>query len=96
MSITTEMISDAVVDGDDGSTDLDSGAFVHQELGDRPGVRAGQLDQRLAGLHLDENVVDLDLIADGNPPGHDVGLDQSFTGIRQPESLQRHSSLPRQ
>jgi hypothetical protein len=50
-----------------------------------PAYGLGKLNQRLAGLDLDKNVVDLDLIADSNPPGHDVGLDQSLTGIRQPE-----------
>ena len=63
-----------------------------QQLGHRAGVRAGQLDQRLAGLHLDQDVVDLDLVADRNPPGDDVCLDQSLTRIGQPKCLQRHAS----
>jgi hypothetical protein len=86
---------DAVVDGDDRRADIDCVALVRQQLGNSTGVRTGKLDQRLAGLDLDQNVVDLDFVTDPNPPGDDVGFDQTLTRIRQPESLQRHSN-PRQ
>ena len=80
----------AVVDGDDRRADIDCVALVHQELGDSTGVRTGKLNQRLAGLDLDQNVVDLDFVTDANPPRDDVGFDQTLTRIGQPESLQRH------
>ena len=63
--------------------------------GHRAGERAGQLDQRLAGLDLDQDVVDLDLVADGDPPGDDLGLDQTLAGVGQPELLHRHATLLR-
>ena len=84
-----------VLDGDDRGTHIDRVALTHQELGHSAGVRTGQLNQRLAGLDLEKNVVDLDLITDRDPPGDDVGLNQPFARIQQPESLQRHSIPPK-
>src|SRR5512133_303294 len=80
----------AVVDGDDRRADIDCVALVHQQLGDSTGVRTGKFNQRLAGLDLDQNVIDLDFITDANSPCDDVGFDQTLTRIGQPESLQRH------
>ena len=87
-------VADTIVDGDDRPTDIDSVALVHQQLGDRAGVRTRQLDQRLTCLDLDENVVDLDLITYRNAPGDNVCLDQPLAWIRQPKRLQPHPSLP--
>ena len=76
--------------GDDRRADVDRVALADQQGGHRSRVGAGQLDQRLAGLHLDHDVVDLDLVADRHPPGDDVGLDQTLARIGQPKLLDRH------
>src|SRR3954463_8717526 len=58
-----------VIDGNDRLTHIDCVTLAHQELSHSAGVRAGQLNERLAGLDLDKNVVDLDLITDRDSPG---------------------------
>ena len=76
-----------------GEPDLDRVALGDQQLADRARVRGGQLDQRLAGLHLHHDVVDGHGVTDRHPPGDDVGLDQPLPRIGQPELPDRHRSL---
>ena len=72
----------AVVDGDDRRTDIDRVALANQQFSHSAGVRCRKLDQRFAGLDLDKDVVDLDLVTDRNPPRNNVCLDQSLARIR--------------
>ena len=75
----------AGVDHDDRGPDVDRGALLDQDLGDRAGPRDRQLDQGLGRLDLHDDVVDLDLVADLDLPGDDLGLDEALTGVREVE-----------
>ena len=61
--------------------------------GHHAGVRRGQLDQRLGGLDLDDDVVDLDGVALLDPPGHDLGLGQALADVG--EQVVSHALLLR-
>ena len=61
-----------------------------EKLADRARERRGQLDERLGRLDLDDDVVDLDLVAGADAPLHDLGLGQPFADIRQVEGLGAH------
>ena len=74
-----------VADRDDRRADRDHLALGHHQLEHGAGVRRRQLDQRLGGLDLDHDVVDLDDVADLDLPGHDLGLGQAFTDVGQLE-----------
>ena len=56
-----------------------------QQLDDGAGEGAGQLDHGLLGLHLDEDLVQRHLVADGDVPGHELGLGQPLAEIGQEE-----------
>ena len=84
---------DAVLDLDDGGADLHRDPLRHQQRRHGPGIGRGQFHQRLGGLDLDEHVVDVDLLPDGDPPGDDLGLGETLTGIREKELAFHHHSL---
>ena len=67
-------VAASVVDGDERGTDGDRLPRRGQQLDDGAGEGAGQLDHGLLGLHLDEDLVQRHLVADGDVPGHDLGL----------------------
>ena len=58
-------------------------ALGHQQRGHGAGVRRRQLDQRLGGLDLDDDVVDRDHVADLDLPGHDLGLGEALADVGQ-------------
>ena len=84
---------DAVLDLDDGGADLHRDPLRHQQRRHGPGIGRGQFHQRLGGLDLDEHVVDLDFLPDGDPPGDDLGFGETLTGIRKKELAFHHHSL---
>ncbi len=56
-----------------------------QQLDDRAGVGARQFDDGLLGLHLDEDLVQGHLVADGHVPCHELGVGEPFTEVGQYE-----------
>src|SRR5205823_3493294 len=64
-------------------------AVLEVDLADRPGARRRQLDGRLVGHHLDERLVELDLVAHLDLPRDDLALDDTLTDIRHVE-IERH------
>ena len=60
-------------------------ALLHQDLEHRPGARRGDLDRRLVGLHLDERLILVHLVALGDEPAGDLGLGEAFSQVRQLE-----------
>ena len=85
----------ADVDGDDRGTDVDRRPGLVQQLGDRAGVRAGQLDGGLGRLHLAQRLVDRDRVAGGDQPLEDLALGQALPDVGQLELAQlRHGQNP--
>ena len=70
-------------DRDDRRADGDRLALGDEQAGDGAGVRRRQLDQRLGGLDLDDDVVDRDDVADLDLPGHDLGLGETLADVGQ-------------
>ena len=60
-----------------------------QQLDHGAGVGARQLDDRLLGLHLDEDLVEGNLVTHGHVPGHDLGFGQPLPQVGQQEVLER-------
>ena len=81
-----------VADRDDRRADGDRLALGHHQGEHRAGVRRRQLDQRLRGLDLDDDVVDRDDVADLDLPGHDLGLGEALADVGQLEL--RHAGAP--
>src|SRR5215203_5487322 len=84
---------DTVINADDRRADLDGVALVHQQRRHCARERGRQLDHGLARLHLEQNVVDLDLVTDRDPPADDLGFHQSLTGIGQAKGVDGHQQL---
>jgi hypothetical protein len=82
------------VDHDDRHADLDRGAGLDEQLGHDPRERAGQLDERLGRLDLDDRLVHGHRVADRDVPGDDLGLGQALAGVGEAELLEgRHAGL---
>jgi hypothetical protein len=83
------------VDDDDRGADGHREALAYEQLADDAGERAGQLDDGLRGLDLDDRLVLGHRVARANQPPQDVGLGQTLADVRQFELLQRsHSRVP--
>ena len=75
------------VDRDDRHADVDGVTLGGQQLGHHTRERAGQLDERLGGLDLDDHLVDRDGVADRDPPLDDLGLGEALAGVGEKELL---------
>src|SRR5439155_22679625 len=82
-----------LVDHDVHLADRANVAVLVVDLRDRPGARRRQLDRRLVGHHLDERLVELDLVADLDLPRDDLALDDAFADIRHVE-VEAHLTTP--
>ena len=78
----------ADVDGNDRRPDVGCLALGHQQVSDDACVRARQLDDRLGGLDLDDDLVNGDLVTRLDVPSDDVGLGQAFPDVRELELLE--------
>ena len=76
------------LDRDDRHADLDRLALFGQQPGHRAVPRGRQLDHRLGGLHLHDDLAVLDPVARLDVPGHDVGFGQALARVGQLELLQ--------
>jgi hypothetical protein len=74
-----------VADRDDRRTDGNGLALGHHQLRNDAGERRRQLDQRLGGLDLDQDLVDRDGVTLLDLPGHDLGLGETLTHVGQLE-----------
>ncbi len=74
------------VDRNERGPDPDRLPHRGQELDDRAGEGAGQLHDGLLRLHLEEDLVQRDLVTGSDVPGHDVGLGEPLTEIGQREA----------
>src|SRR6202453_1892876 len=72
-------------DGDERGTDAHRLPCRGQQLDDRAGEGAGQFDDGLLGFHLDEDLVQGHLVADGHVPRHELGVGEPFTEVGQYE-----------
>ena len=70
--------------------DVDRLALPRVQFGDDARVRRRKLDEGLGGLHLGDDLVELDGIPFGDAPGDDVGFGQALAEVGQPELAQRH------
>src|SRR5699024_154369 len=68
-------------EADDRCADLDGLALVDQQRVDGAGLRAGQLDERLRGLDLNEDLIDGHSVAGGDLPRDDIGFGQALTDV---------------
>src|SRR5699024_9460412 len=68
-------------ESDDGGADIDGLPFLHQQGADRSLEGGGKLDQRLRGLDLDDDLVQLNAVAWRNLPLDDLRLGQAFPDI---------------
>ena len=82
------------LDRDDRDADLDGLALLGQQPGDRAVPRAGQLDHRLGGLDLHDDLAVLDLVARLDVPGDDVGLGQALAYVGKLELLELGHARP--
>lgn len=58
---------------------------VRMEADDASGVRAGEFDDGLRGLDLDDHLIDVDLIADLDLPGDQLRLGEAFAEVGKDE-----------
>ena len=82
--------ADAVVDGDDRGADLDGVALGGVQGGHRAGEGHRQLDDGLCRLDLDDDVVDLDGVTDGDVPGDQLCLGEALARVRKLELTKGH------
>jgi len=81
------------LDRDDRDADVDGLALLGQQPGDRAVPRARQLDHRLGGLDLHDDLAVLDRLTRLDVPGDDVGLGQALAHVGQLE-FPEHPSRP--
>ena len=78
-----------LADHDDHGSDAGDVSLLDEDLEHRPGARRGDLDRRLVGLHLDERLILVHLVALGDEPAGDLGLGEALAEVGEPE-LVRH------
>ena len=71
-------------------TDGDLVADFAGQLLDHAGDRRFHLDRRLVGHHVGELLVFLDLVADLDVPGDDLGLGNAFANVGELELIETH------
>src|SRR5699024_3969967 len=72
-------------DGEQGLTSGDGVTGGGVEADDAPGIRAGEFDDGLRGLDLDDHLIDVDLVADGDLPRDQLGLGQTLAEVGEDE-----------
>ena len=72
--------------GDERPANLDRVARRCKELDHRASERARQLDNRLLGLHFDEDIVERDGVAGCDVPRDDLRLGQALAQVREQEA----------
>ncbi len=78
----------ADVDRDDRRADIGGLPFGHEQVSDHALIRTRQLDDRLGGLDLHDDLVHGDLVTWLDVPPDDVGLGQAFSDVRELELLE--------
>jgi hypothetical protein len=63
------------------------------DIEDGSRVRAGQLDHGFRRLDFEQELVEFDRVADGDPPRHDLGLGEALADIGKIEMVE-HCELP--
>src|SRR5699024_4392817 len=71
----------ALLEADQGRAHGEGLALLGVQGADAAGAGAGQLHERLGGLHLGERLVQRDLVAHGDVPAHDRRLGESFAEV---------------
>jgi hypothetical protein len=80
------------LDRNDRDADVDGLALLDEQAGDHTIPRAGQFHDRLRGLDVDDDLVDLDSVAGLDLPGHDVGLGEALPDVGEPGLLFQRQS----
>jgi hypothetical protein len=63
--------------------DFHNVADVPVQCDDGALVGTREFDRGLRGLNVDERLIQGDHVTDGDLPGHDLGLDETFADVRQ-------------
>src|SRR5699024_5913134 len=71
--------------GEQGLTSGDGVTGAGMAADDAPGVGAGQIDDGLRGLELDDHLTDVDRIADGDIPRDQLGLAEPLAEVGEDE-----------
>ncbi|AHK36139.1 hypothetical protein Pd630_LPD16180 (plasmid) [Rhodococcus opacus PD630] len=74
-------------DLDQGSTDRHSLTCIDENLLNDATIGGREFYERLLGLDLDNDIIDLDCVTDGNNPVHDLGFNEAFTDIGKVKSV---------
>ena len=83
--VTRTHLDPRLGDGEQGLACADGVPGVCVKADDLPGVRAGELDDGLRGLDLDDHLIDVDLVSDLDLPRDQLRLGEAFAEVGKDE-----------